>query len=198
MEAMMDTTQTVILISIVNIIITGLVGGIVIYRIQKKIDATIQKSLFEHQTKFARSYPKSLEVLEQYNQKVLTCSRLSFKVGYRALELSLGHEVGDDVVERDRDALEKSVNECREYFENNRIHLSDLVNRELEDIGNRVFNLGLVSSGSVLATKGSLATQTEHVRMSLRLLNLPMAEDSQEETDLAFLAYHASEEFRRL
>jgi len=47
----MDTMQTIILTRIVNIIITVLVGGVVIYTIQKKIDATIQKSLFEHQTR---------------------------------------------------------------------------------------------------------------------------------------------------
>ena len=67
----MDPTQTIILTSIVNIIITGLVGGIVIYTVQKKIDATIQKFLFEHQTRFSRDYTRKVEVLGTLYQKYL-------------------------------------------------------------------------------------------------------------------------------
>lgn len=37
-----EPTQAIILMTIVNTIITGLVGGIVIYTVQKKIDASIQ------------------------------------------------------------------------------------------------------------------------------------------------------------
>lgn len=66
----MDTAQAIILMTIVNTIITGLVGGIVIYTVQRKIDATIQKSLFEHQTKFTRNYNKKVEVLENLYKRV--------------------------------------------------------------------------------------------------------------------------------
>jgi hypothetical protein len=67
----METTQTLILFTIFNIIFTGLVGGIVIYVIQKKIDATIQKSLFEHQTKFSAIHSKRVETLETLYQKFI-------------------------------------------------------------------------------------------------------------------------------
>lgn len=68
----MNTTETIILTTIINVIITGLVGGIIIYAIQKKIDAATQKSLFEHQVKFSRAYPKTLEVLDALYQKFMT------------------------------------------------------------------------------------------------------------------------------
>jgi hypothetical protein len=61
--------QVVILTSVVNLITTGVFLGIVIYVIQKKIDANIQKSLFEHQTKFARLHEKRAEVLETLYKK---------------------------------------------------------------------------------------------------------------------------------
>jgi len=72
----MDTTETIILTTIINIIITGLVGGIIIYRIQKKIDATIQKSLFEHQTKFVRNHQKRVEALEALYNEIVSFEKL--------------------------------------------------------------------------------------------------------------------------
>jgi len=76
MDTPLTATQIIILTSIVNVIISGLVGGVVIYVIQKKIDATIQKSLFEHQTKFARSHEKTVETLEILHQKYSLFARM--------------------------------------------------------------------------------------------------------------------------
>lgn len=84
----MDATQTIILTTIFNLVISGLVGGIVIYTLQKKIDATIQKSLFEHQTKFARNYPKAMEGLEAFYKKYLKFAE-DFKLIILEVQLSL-------------------------------------------------------------------------------------------------------------
>src|SRR5687767_9786646 len=104
--------QTIILITIINAIMTGLVGGIIIYVLRKKIDAAIQKSLFEHQIKFPKIYPKTLEVLEAYTQKVINCSRLSYALGYVVLELNSG------VPTLEADEIETRQNELVREFRN--------------------------------------------------------------------------------
>ena len=65
----MDPTQAIILTTIFNVVFTSLVGGIIIYTLQKKIDATIQKSLFEHQTKFTINHTKTIETLDTLYKK---------------------------------------------------------------------------------------------------------------------------------
>src|SRR5688500_2402911 len=74
MEASMDPTQTIIRTSLINIITSGRVGGIVNYTLQTQIDATIQKALFEHQTKFTINHAKAVETLENLYQKFVAFS----------------------------------------------------------------------------------------------------------------------------
>jgi len=81
----MDTTQTIILTSIVNIILTGLVGGIVIYVVQKRIESSFTKKLeefkaslaysnFEQQTRFVSAHTKRIETLQVLYKKLVLYS----------------------------------------------------------------------------------------------------------------------------
>src|SRR5574341_214600 len=110
----MDTTEIIILTTIFNIIMSGLIGGIVIYTLQKKIDATIQKSLFEHQTKFTRSYEKTVETLENLCKKLAVCAR-----GFREMAVQAVSFYQD---------IRKELNVDVAYYENNRLQLEDFFN----------------------------------------------------------------------
>ena len=131
---------------IVNIILSGLIGGIVIYTIQKKIDATIQKSVFEYQTKFSRTHPKILETLEGYNQIILNCSNLSYSFGMGIVFLLTGEvEVDIGEMKARRDELFATTGDSSRFMMNNRLHLPDSLIEELDKITYTAFKLILVS-----------------------------------------------------
>ena len=120
----MDTIAIIIFTAFANIIITSIVSNLIFYRYQKKIDATIQKSLFEHQIKFSRIYPKTLEVLETYNQKTLYCSRLSSKFGDEIIKaISEKDTFQAEEIKTKHDELYGALVDFRKYIEDNRLHL---------------------------------------------------------------------------
>ena len=136
------TIQIIILTFIVNTISTGLVGGIVIYSVQKKIDATIQKSLFEHQTKFSQIHAKRVEALEGLYQKFVLFDKAFADLALKATDYRVPSEESEIV---DREAYAKVVDnevgdidlklaEFRTYLMNNRLFLSAHSTDELEKI----------------------------------------------------------------
>lgn len=195
----MDTIETIILTSIVNIIITGLVGGLVIYRIQKKIDATIQKSLVEHQIKFSKIYPRTLEILETYYRKLSDCSRLSYRLGYRIMEsLSGENTLEDEKTIKDRDELLAAARDFRAYFQTNHIYLPSALIDELEEINERAGNLVVVSMASVEASKASTEVLTQHLSMSSGWLGVSLEEELSEEVRLIRLILKLEDEFTKV
>ena len=58
-----------ILTALVDLIVVGVIGGVVIYFVQQKISAsiqrTIQESLIEYQMTYSINFPKQIEVLEE-------------------------------------------------------------------------------------------------------------------------------------
>ncbi len=125
----MDATQIILLTSLFNIIISGLVGGIVIYTLQKKIDATIQKSLFEHQTKFAIIHPKTLEVLETLYQKFVQCAKSFSPVLIDVFET---HRNNSQINFHKHKDLELQLHDTGKYFLNNRLFLPASINAEID------------------------------------------------------------------
>jgi hypothetical protein len=124
----METTQELILFSIFNVVFTALVGGIVVYVIQKKIDASIQKSLFEHQTKFSAIHAKRVETLENLYRKFYVFEEAFVQLILQATNYRLA---GSGSAEKlNLDALNKieeyhsSLDECEEYYRNNHMFLS--------------------------------------------------------------------------
>jgi hypothetical protein len=145
----MDTTEAIILTTIVNVIITGLVGGIVIYTIQKKIDATIQKSLFEYQTKFTRNFSKTLEVLDKLHQKVLDYSSSYSVLTYHIEAQILGRKVilTDQEFEKKARETMRAFFDCATFFRENRIYLPDILLGELENIIDKLHALDFYLTG---------------------------------------------------
>lgn len=150
----MDATQIILLTSLFNIIISGLVGGIVIYTLQKKIDATIQKSLFEHQTKFSAIHPKRMETLEilyrkyivyqtEFKNLILNSVRVDYvdKHGKTQVRKNWGlDEMVKQicrVVSSGMEENDKKFVDFRTYFETNRIFLSPDTCSEIDKIVSR-------------------------------------------------------------
>jgi hypothetical protein len=142
----MDNMQSLILISIVNIIITGLIGGIVIYRIQRKIDssfsrqmeefkASLQLSNYERQTKFAQLHAKRVEVLESLYQKfsgsMQTLLDWIMEI-YRDYVNEL--EPGPDSYKKYHTDITEGLRDFYEYYSVNRLFLTDNLLKEISEI----------------------------------------------------------------
>lgn len=117
----METTEAVLLITLINIIVTGVVGGFIIYRIQKKIDATFQKSVFEYQTKYSRNYPKTLETLETLREK--------FAIYVRSCIRAIANE---DINQREN--ILKNLEDFYGYFSDHRMYISESLVSEINQI----------------------------------------------------------------
>jgi len=150
----MDATQIILLTSLFNIIISGLVGGIVIYVIQKKIDATIQKSLFEHQTKFSAIHPKRMEALEnlcrkfvvyqtEFRTMILNAFRVDYVDKHGKTQIKKNRGIEETVkqictvVSGGMLDNEKKFTDFRTYFETNRIFLAPPTCTEIDNILSR-------------------------------------------------------------
>ena len=203
----MDPITLMLLTVVANAIVTG----IIVYLIQKRIErsytrqmeefrANIQKSLFEHQIKFSKVYPKTLEVLEIYNQKIFDCSRLSFKLGYRIMAAISGDNTSEaEMIEKEHDELLAAARDIKTYFENNHLHLPDVIIDELEEINNRATNLVVVSMACVGASNAPTEIQIEHLSLSSRLLGISLERaNSSEQIGLILLIAKLDEEFNKL
>ena len=123
------------LTAVVNALVTAAIGGIVLYRIQKKID----NSYFEQQTKFKRLHEKRVEALETFYHKFVVFSdNLS--------EIIENTRNGVQTDGKNFKEIQKQLTEKHEdllhYFENNRLFLPDTINDEIWKI---IINSGLLS-----------------------------------------------------
>jgi hypothetical protein len=126
----MNPTQVIILTTIFNVIFSGLVGGIVIYTLQKKIDTTIQKSLFEHQTKFKLSYAKAAETLETLFKRFVAVR----DVVSEAIDLWKRSRPEDRLLDTKMDHARELMRDFWKYYRDNRLYLSDEVTSHLDSL----------------------------------------------------------------
>jgi hypothetical protein len=128
----MDAITTIILTAIVTALANAIVVGILVHRIQKKFEVTIQESLFEHQTKFARNHPRTLEVMETLNQKLSVYSKGFLKMVYEVESfLESGTlNIGIDDFKKNNQQLD----ELLESFEQSKLFLPSRLDSELENI----------------------------------------------------------------
>jgi hypothetical protein len=93
----MNTVTVIIITALINVVVTSVIGGIIVYLIQKKIDA----SIFRNQTKFMRSHEKMVETLENLYKYYVefrdVCIRLMEKKYYDVDEKTLTDK--DDLVQ---------------------------------------------------------------------------------------------------
>lgn len=132
----MDTTAAIILMTIFNVVFTGLVGGIIVHVIQRRIDATIQKTLFEYQARFTRDFSKTLEVLENLNNRFLNFRNLFnlFVLSYRPWGEDLEEETPNPELKSKIADIYTAMMEFSSYFKSNRLFLSYELINEVWDI----------------------------------------------------------------
>ncbi len=176
----MDTITTIIVTVLANAIVTG----IIVYLIQKKIEssfvkkmeefrANLQKSSAEHQIKFSRNYPKTLEVLEAYHQKLYECSRFCSQLHSRLLRALREKQTLED-----KELLERKHQYFRifmdftTYLSNNRLYLPDEILRELEKIKSRAGVLGLISASLIELANDPIEDLVEYINLCSRFIGI--------------------------
>jgi hypothetical protein len=105
----------------------ALITGVLLFVFQKRMEESLSKRLFEHQIKFSRSYPKTLEVIETLNDKfhhyLERCSKLSQNLQDRARRYEL-------IVLQNRPNLDEELEKVFEFDEElseECVNLDDLV-----------------------------------------------------------------------
>jgi hypothetical protein len=137
-------------------ILTATFTGIIILYLQKRIEnsfaekleeykTNLQKSSTEHQIKFSKTYPKTLEVLETGYQKFRDLSQHFQKIHSQTLNTNQPLDLAE--IRAKIDESIEAVREYTTYFQNNRLYLPDELIAELEKINSRVGVLGLASMG---------------------------------------------------
>jgi len=149
----MDTITTIIITAFINIAISSFL----FYRYQKSIDLSFAKKLkeFEHklqfsqfqqQTIFSKIYPKTLDVLENYHQKLLNCTSLVSNHIITSIGASLQSKPLDKAKKLE---LENEVREAKDdldsYLEQSRLHIPDDILETVEQIHNKVLTFMSIS-----------------------------------------------------
>jgi hypothetical protein len=133
-------------------VVTVLLAGVVLFLFQKKIEASLARSLFEYQTKFSRSFPKTVEILETYTKKVYKASR--FAADFQSLLEPLvsyyygKYEIYEDGYKMREEELGKILagfvdtsDDSFRYLRDNRLYLSDTILKTIETIWKRELKL---------------------------------------------------------
>lgn len=170
----MDTVSVIVISALVNLLMTGLVGGVIIYRFQKDIDTSynkqmeefkinLQKISFEQQTKFVRNHEKMVETLETTYQRFsdyrLEINRLLLN---KLTSLASGEELNLD--NELRDSFTKA-DKLYEYFVHNSIHL-------LQDVSVEI--MGILTKTKLLYSVINMGLMLiDHSKNSLIEFNLP-------------------------
>lgn len=126
--------QLIILAVVADLIVTGFIIGIVIYYFQKRIDASIQKSFFEYQTKYSRSYPKMLEIVDGFVQKYFELEGLLQQqrdLLFTPSKQSKNYDEQIAVRGRIEQDTQNAISELQSYLAKNRMYLPDSTANEL-------------------------------------------------------------------
>jgi len=114
----MDTLSIIILTAVINAIVTGTIGGIILYRIQKRID----NSYFEYQTKFSLNHPKTVETLKTLYQKFIASNKATEEAIWKSRKLGTIKDAGNWSTEYD--SFLDTRKDFENYFDDNRIFLT--------------------------------------------------------------------------
>jgi len=181
------TETAIILTALVNFMVTGLIGGLLLYRIQKRIDisfaekleqfkASLQKSSVEHQIKFSITYPKTLEILETYRKKLVHYSNVLEKSHSTVNEaLSKSEMLSDENCQRMIDEIYGALTEFYIYSQENRLYLPDELVLELRDISYKVESMNSVSVQLLYLPREPTEKYFDEVKRLSKLIHFPIA-----------------------
>lgn len=189
----MNDLPLIVLTALVNFLITGLVGGVIVDRFKKDMDdkynrqmeefkTNLQNLSFEYQTKFVRNHQREVEALEnlcrKYNNFVVATKSDLHKLSsiyspYRISETS-------KTLLLDSFSFEPSTKELQDFvksFDNDRLVLSNDVIAEISRIYN--YSLHLITTVGVAlivdSGDGSFASVNQMIKdfeLSISLIDL--------------------------
>lgn len=134
-------TQSVILLSVINLIISGLISGVVIYILQKRIDSTFQKSLIDYKIRSPKLHEKRVETLETVYKKYRSFNNNVLQELGRIALISLGVGNALQNVENLEITLFKEINEFQNYLNEVRLFLPHDVIEKITNISRDSNNL---------------------------------------------------------
>jgi hypothetical protein len=188
MDTPLTATQIIILTSIIDAIISGLVGGIVIYVIQKRIEnsfaqkleqfkAQLQYSNFELQTRFTETFGKRVKALEILYQKLLDFQSIYFDT-YMSIQFPefppkkvMATREGD---KNDKFFLANCLDGLWTCYDENRLFLTSEALQETSDIFVKVVWLTELMSQSIwLINSPSLGASKINEAIKISELNIP-------------------------
>ena len=119
---------------ILTVVINALVTGTIVFIFQKRIEASIAKKDFEHQIKFSKLYPKSLDVIETYRQKLLNRRGTAFRYYTELSYMFFRNEVDEKRFEESRRSALDASNEMQKHINDNIIYIPKRFLAEVNEI----------------------------------------------------------------
>jgi hypothetical protein len=168
-------TRNIALI-IVTAFINLAVSNFIFYRYQKKIEnsfaekletfrANLQKSSTEHQVKFSRNYPKTLEVLETYHHKLQEFSQFFHQVHLFIIRAVRGTPLEDTEIQEKRHYFFRVFQDFTTYLTANRLYLPDEFIKEFEQMNDRAGILGMSSMSLFEQANNPIESIIDHINL---------------------------------
>ncbi len=181
---MNTTISIIILTAVINALVTGIIAGIAIYRIQKKID----HSYFQQQTRFVKSFEKMSETLETIYKKFT-----EFKLGlvrYLFDVVSACESTDEPMVINTEEKYKHAgkLDDFNDYFMQNRLYLPSDISEKLQKIVYvELMLLGLIEHAANIHNDENLRSSAFVVNNVIELLNLSIEKISPDKTNGIFL-----------
>jgi hypothetical protein len=127
-------------------IITATFTGLLLFYFKTRIEnsfaekleqfkAQLQKSSTEHQIKYSKTFPKTLETLETIHQKF---------INLRQLLVELPYDLSDEELAAKEPEVKSVINDFYSYLVYNRLHLPDEIAKEIVEIADRMYELSFI------------------------------------------------------
>jgi hypothetical protein len=183
-DEIMDTIATIIVTAFINIIITGIVTNLIFYRYQKRIEESfsekleqfrhgLQKLSTEHHVKFSRNYPKTVEVLETYNQRLYEYFQICHQLHLVIIKTIRGELLESTEIQGKREEFDRVVSDFSTYLPSVRLYLPNELIKELVKIADRADRLGMASMRLFERAKGPIEDIVREIRLLTILAQIP-------------------------
>lgn len=123
---------------ILTVAINALVTGTIVFIFQKRIESNIAQKNFEHQIRFSKLYPKSLDVIEIYRQKLLHRRHAAFRYYTELSFMFYRNEVDEKRFEESRRIALDASEEVERHISENIIYIPDRFVSEVNEINMKV------------------------------------------------------------
>lgn len=165
-------------------ILTSVFTGLLIFYFQKRINKSfdekmaqfktdLQKELVEHQIKFSKTFPRTLEILEEGNKRLRDLSQYFSNVFQEAINID--HPLSTEEIKEKNDAVIVAVREFSKYFNDNKMYLLDELFTRIDKILNGFGGLGLAAVGMWGYRNQSVESLKNRMSSLSNLLDIPIS-----------------------